>query len=183
MSIDSVRWKKISSKRIANCRAFGVLENETERVSDGERTSFFAIDIPDWANVIALTPSNEVVMIEQYRHGTETVALELPGGIIDENEDPETAARRELAEETGYTSEKWVKLGWTHPNPAIQGNVIHHFLALDSEKTADAELDEHEDIETMLVPESEIAGLVANGSIKHSLVLTALYLRQNNDKI
>ncbi len=103
-------WKRQSSQAIADCRVFRVREDFCERDSDGAKHSFFVIECPDWVNVIALTKEKKVVLIEQYRQGTEEIILEIPGGMIDESEAPEAAAQRELSEETGYESIEFVFL-------------------------------------------------------------------------
>jgi ADP-ribose pyrophosphatase len=167
-------WKRKSSKEIADCRVFRVREDFCER-DDGRKSSFFVIENPDWVNVIALNKNGEVVLIEQFRHGSEEIILELPGGIIDDGEEPLEAARRELLEETGFSSDNFVLLGKTHPNPAIQNNVIYHFLATNCEETAETDFDEHESVITKLASISETEKLIAAGEITHSLVVAAFY--------
>jgi ADP-ribose pyrophosphatase len=176
-------WKIVSSEKIADCRVFKVREDLCERESDGARHPFFVLENPDWVNIIALTTSDEVVLIEQYRYGTQEIILEIPGGMIDPDEDAETAARRELLEETGYSSNEFVFLGKSHPNPAIQDNEIYHYLALNCEKTDETKFDEHESVVTKLVPKAEIRNLILEGKITHSLVIAAFamfYLREKN---
>jgi 8-oxo-dGTP pyrophosphatase MutT (NUDIX family) len=164
-------WKRIQSKQIADCRVFKVREDFAE--SGEKESSFFVIENPNWVNVIALTERHEVVLIEQFRHGIEEIILEIPGGIIDENESPETAARRELLEETGFSAEHFMLLGKSHPNPAIQNNTIYHFLAVDAQKTEEVKFDEHESVVTKMVHLNNIPDLIRNGKINHSLVVAA----------
>lgn len=166
-------WKRLSSKQIADCRVFKVREDLSE---NGEKkSSFFVIENPDWVNIIAITKEKDIVLIEQYRQGTEEITLELPGGMIDDEEFPEHAARRELAEETGFSAEKFIFLGKSRPNPAIQNNWIYHFAAVNAEKTHETSFDEHESVATKLVSFDEIPELIANGKITHSLVISAFY--------
>ncbi len=168
-------WKRIRSKKIADCRVFQVREDYCESEMGGKLSTFFVLENPDWVNVIALTKQNEVVLIEQYRHGTEEIVLEIPGGMIDKDEKPEMAAKRELLEETGFSSEKFVCLGKSLPNPAIQNNLIYHFLAIDCEKTEETRFDEHESVITKLLPLDEIENLIRSGKITHSLVIAAFH--------
>lgn len=168
-------WPRISSDRVADCRIFKVREDLCERETDGKQSTFFVIECPDWVNVIALTPEKEVVLVEQYRYGTEEILLEIPGGVIDGGEDPAAAAKRELLEETGYSAGKWVFLGKSLPNPAMQNNTVHHYLALDCEKTAETNFDEHESLVTKLAPLSEIGDLISSGKISPSQVVAAFY--------
>jgi len=168
-------WKRQSSEAIADCRVFQVREDFCERDSDGARHSFFVVEAPDWVNVIALTKQKEVVLIEQYRQGTEEITLEIPGGMVDENEQPDATARRELAEETGYESNEFILLGKSRPNPAIQTNWMYHYLALDCEKTRETAFDENESLVTKIIPLAEIENLIKSGEISHSLVVAGFY--------
>ena len=178
-------WKRISSKEIADCRVFKVREDLCERMSDAEKATFFVIENPDWVNIIAITKDEEIVLIEQFRQGSGEVILEIPGGMVDVGESAEDAARRELLEETGYSSDKFVLLGKSHPNPAIQENTLYHFLALNAEKTHETTFDEHESLVTKLVSLKEMKKLILTGKITHSLVLAAFAifsLRRYEDK-
>ena len=168
-------WKRVESKKIADCRVFNVREDLSERASDAKRATFFVVENSDWVNIIAVTVDEKVVLIEQFRHGAETIVLEIPGGMVDENESPETAARRELLEETGFSSDEFIYLGKSQPNPAIQNNWIFHYLALNCEKTEETKFDEHESVITKIVPLAEIKNLIKNGEFTHSLAVTAFY--------
>lgn len=154
---------------------FDVREDECVRDTDDRKANFFVIENPDWVNVVAVAKSGQAILIEQFRHGSESLILEIPGGMVDDGERSEAAAKRELLEETGYSSKRWIFLGATHPNPAIQNNRIHHFLALDAERTQDVNFDDHESIKTRLVPLRDLEELVHNGEITHALAITALY--------
>lgn len=182
MSEKAEIWKRKSSKQVADCRVFKVREDISTRESDALEHSFYVIESPDWVNVIAITKERKVLLIEQFRHGTEEIILEIPGGMIDENEEPEKAARRELLEETGFSAEEFIYLGKSRPNPAIQNNWMYHFLAWNSEKTADVGFDEHESVITKLVDLDEILELIENEKITHSLVLAAFLRFQNQKK-
>jgi len=174
MESEVATWERLESKEIADCLVFRVREDKSRR-SDGVRGTFHVLENPDWVNVIAVTKDAQVVLIKQFRHGTENVILEIPGGMVDENEPPEDAAKRELLEETGYSSQNWISLGRSHPNPAIQNNWVYHYLALDCEKTGDVSFDEHENIAAKLVPLSDMSRLITDGKITHSLVVAAFY--------
>lgn len=167
-------WKKFQSKQIADCRIFKVREDFCKN-EDDETANFFVIENPDWVNIIAVTKDEKVVLIEQYRQGTEEITLEIPGGMVDEGEDAAKCAERELLEETGFKASEIICLGKSRPNPAIQSNWIYHFIAKDCEKTGETKFDEHESINTKLIDLSEIENLIESEEITHSLVLAGFY--------
>ncbi len=183
MSETPETWTRRKSEAVADCRVFKVREDFCERDSDDKAATFFVIESPDWANVIALTKDKEVVLIEQFRHGSEEIILEIPGGMLDENEDKETAAKRELLEETGYASDEFIYLGKSRPNPAIQNNWIYHFAALNCEKTGATDFDEHESVITKVVPLADVPGLIENGKIIHSLAIVGFYYLNLSNEI
>jgi len=134
------------------------------------------LDSVNWVNVIAITPDQKLVMVEQYRHGSNTVELEIPGGMMDPGEtDPVATAVRELREETGYAGENARRLGRIHSNPAILSNLTFTVLVENCRREHAVEFDHSEDLETRLVPVAEIPRLVAEEKIGHSLVVVALY--------
>jgi 8-oxo-dGTP pyrophosphatase MutT (NUDIX family) len=136
----------------------------------------YVIECGAWVNVIALTKKREVVLIKQYRHGVKQVMLEIPAGIMDEeDESPMWAARRELLEETGYTSDQFIEVGRVYPNPATHNNLTYSFLALDVELVSEQNLDETEEIEVSLIPFVEFISLAKEGGLPQALHISALF--------
>ena len=169
------KWDMVTSEEIESNRVFSVRRDTSVSPITGNEHDFFVIDAPDWINVIALTENDEVVLIEQYRHGNQSVTIEIPGGMIDPGEEPLETAKRELLEETGYAGENWVEIGEVLPNPAIQSNRCFTFLATNCKKIGQTNFDTTEYIITYTRPYSEIPKLVSQGKITHSLVIAAFY--------
>ena len=172
---NELRWQRRSTERWADCRVFTVRRDVNISPRDGREHDFYVIEAPDWINVIPLTANEEVVMIEQYRFGTDEVTLEIPGGMVDEGETPREAAAREMLEETGFAAGEVIALGRTRPNPAIQNNWIHTFLARGAEFRHDPVFDGTEHTVVRLVPLAGIPSLIADGTITHSLVVVGFH--------
>ncbi len=168
-------WKILSTTDEKSYRVFNVRTDRARSPRTGEAHDFFVVESSDWVNVIPITPDNEVVLIEQYRHGVRDVTLEIPGGLIEDHDTPAVAASRELREETGYREEKMIPLSWVHPNPALQNNRCYTFVATNVVLEGRQQLDEKEDIEVVLYPLKEIPDLIRGGSITNSLILAAFY--------
>ena len=127
-------------------------------------------------NVIAVTPDKELVMVEQFRHGSDTIELEIPGGMMDAGESsPVATGIRELREETGYEGENARVIGDILPNPAIMANTCYTILVENCRLRHAIALDHSEDIITRLVPIADLRDLVRARRIRHSLVVVALY--------
>jgi 8-oxo-dGTP pyrophosphatase MutT (NUDIX family) len=165
----------LASEPRADYRVFSVSALECERDEGGAPHTFFRIDSVDWANVIPVTTSGELVMIRQFRHGAAKVTLEIPGGMVDPGESPADAAARELLEETGYRAGRIVALGSVSPNPALFGNRLHSFLAEGCEKVADVANDHAEETVVELVARADVRRLLAQGAIDHALVMAAFH--------
>jgi ADP-ribose pyrophosphatase len=169
-------WQKTDSKTIGDFRIFTLRQDFKISPRTGEPHNFFVLDCADWVNVVAVTPDRQLVMIEQYRQGSNTVELEIPGGIIDAKDaSPAAAGERELREETGYEGEQPRMIGKIFPNPAIMSNSVHTLLVENCLLKHPVEWDHGEDIITRLVPMADFPKLVASGQVRHSLVIAALY--------
>lgn len=137
---------------------------------------FIVIDPPDWVNVVALTPDHRIVLVRQFRFGIDAFSLEIPGGVMEEGEEPLIAGLRELREETGFTGAPARVLGSVHPNPAIQSNRCHFVFVEQATATLPLAWDADEEIQVTTQPVDEVFALARAGGITHSLVLNALLL-------
>jgi len=144
-------------------------------LSNGNQLDATILEFHSWANVVALTKDGEAVLVKQYRHGVCEALLEFPGGVVEDDEDPMEGAKRELLEETGYSASQLIQVGQIYPNPALQTNTLHCFLALDAEKVGEQSLDAGEDIEVHLVPFNELVEIAKRGELHHGLMTAVLF--------
>lgn len=168
------RWETLKDKKVYGTPIFSLHEKKMMPSGGQPPANFYVLNAPEWINVIALTPQNEVVLVEQYRHGVDKATLEIPGGMVDPGESPEKAAGRELLEETGYSSDTWHSFGKVSSNPAILTNYTHLYFAENCEKTAAQQTDGHEDIRVHTVPLDEFLEMVSSGLVHHSIVVAAV---------
>jgi len=168
-------WKRLESQYRGSYKVFQVRQDRSQSPRSGKEHTFYVIESGDWVNIIPVTPEGQLVFIKQYRHGTAEVTLEVPGGMVDPGETVAEAARREMCEETGYDTEQIVYLGGVAPNPALQNNVCHSYLALDARPDGAQHLDGAEDIEVVLVDPADVPTLIVSGQINHALVVAAFY--------
>jgi 8-oxo-dGTP pyrophosphatase MutT (NUDIX family) len=170
------RWEKRGRRSLASTRILDLISVQFQHPVRGTEREFVVIDAPDWVNVIALTPAEELVLVRQFRYGTDAFSLEVPGGVIERGEDPVAAGVRELREETGYAGPAARLLGSVHPNPAIQNNRCHLVLVEDAVRAGDVAWDHDEEIAVATAPVEDVFAWARTGRITHALVLNALWL-------
>lgn len=169
-------WPELARETLVSFKVFHVIEATRRSPRTGQAGGFFIVDTWNWCNVVAFTKAGEMLLVRQYRHGSETFTLEIPGGLVDPGEDPERAAVRELREETGYaTDTPLVYLGDVNPNPALFTNRCATYLATDCYLAGEIEQDAGEDLEVTALPMPEVEAAVRRGEIDHALVLAGLY--------
>ncbi len=170
------RWEKLGERVLATTRVLELRAVRYRHPARGTEKDFAVIHAPDWCNILALTPADDLVLVRQFRFGTGDYSLEIPGGMIERGEDPVTAAMRELREETGFTGARARLLGSVHPNPALQANRCHFVLVEDAASTVAMAWDADEEIAVTTAPVADVLSWARSGRITHALVLNALFL-------
>ncbi len=172
-------WILKSVKEVLQTVPFKVelLEYFDPKMNKPVNPPYHRLTSPDWINVFVVTKNSEFVLVEQKRAGVLDVTLESPGGVVDPGEAPRVAALRELEEETGYTTDKLISLGFTYPNPAILNNKLHMFIALECfiPESRKHFPDETESIKLQIKPISVLSEFLDEGNINNALSLLTGY--------
>ncbi len=152
--------------------------------SSGIEGDYIIMDAPDWVIVVP-EKNDKFLMVKQWRHGEAALSVEFPGGVIDKGEDPETAAKRELEEETGCKAGQLIKLGSVNPNPALFNNHVHFYLAKDLIATGKQNLDDDEFINCMELSKKEVLEGMGTEQFPHAIMGMALslYIKFNGGRI
>ena len=169
-------WERLGSKRLLANRYFSLRSDRLRLPDGGIKDPYFVLERPDAAIIVPITEGGEVVLVRQYRPPLEMMELGLPAGLVEEGERPGEAARRELAEETGFTGGEWEPLGSLASSPSLKDNWAYLFLASGVEETAAPDPDEHELVEVVKVPLEDLRGLVHSGEIVSSSGVAAVML-------
>jgi len=170
-----LKWQVLSSEYIHK-GPWATLRTDKCQMPDGRIVpSYYVLEYPDWANAVALTEDNKIIMVRQYRHAAGVVSLEIPGGVIEAGESPEMGMKRELLEETGYQFDDMQFLCKLHANPSTANNVTHCYLARGGKKVQAQHLDEQEQIEVEEYTIDEVKQLLADNKITQALHCTTLF--------
>lgn len=142
------------------------LSRETVELPSGRVVDdFYRIVLPDYVAVAAVTPEKQYVIVRAYKHGVGRITLSPPGGLVNAGESPLHAAQRELLEETGYSTSKWVPLGTFVVDGNRQCGTAHLFLARDVQQTVQPVVDDTEELQTELVCRSRLIEAIRKGEI------------------
>lgn len=173
--MEILKWKRLSSKYLVK-EKWATLRVDTCDLGNGiVKDDYYVLEYPNWVNAVALTEDNKIILVRQYRHGADIISLEVPGGVMDGDEKPEFAIRRELLEETGYSFSTAELIATTYPNPATANNVTYTYFLTGGKKTHAQHLDEHEILNVEEYSIEEVKQLLKDNKIAQALHATALF--------
>jgi ADP-ribose pyrophosphatase len=160
-------WKTLSRELILDHSKYLRVESHTVQLPDGQVIHDWPwVITPDFANVVAVTAEGHYLCFRQCKYAVEGISLAPVGGYLDPGEDPLTAARRELLEETGYAAPKWIDLGH-YPIAGNRGvGTAHFYLALGAQRVAERDADDLEEQELLLLSRDEVTAALDTGQFK-----------------
>ena len=183
-------WKLVNTEHVVTDRWID-FRRLTYEMPDGTLFEpFYNYSRRSYVVIAATDTQGNYLCVRQYRQGIGGVTTEFPAGGIENygatdyektgrEEDPLEAARRELIEETGYTSDDWTHL-LTIPSDATLGdNYAHLYLARNCKKVQSQTLDETEFMNVIAIPPAELEEMAASGRFQQAIHVLALMLAKN----
>ncbi len=171
-----LRWKMLSSQYVFRDRWFQARADKCQFPDGRIIEPYYVVEVPNWCNVIIVTKDERVILVRQYRYAADLTTYELPGGIIEKDEEPVHAAKREMEEETGYTSDEIDFLMQVSPNPALNNNTAYFYLARNAYPiTHSKSMDPFEDIDVYSLSKPAIIQLLKENKMQHGVQVGPLY--------
>lgn len=173
---DPQAWQVLDRRYVLDRQPYMTLREDTVLLPNGARIEdYFVFEYPEWVIVLAVTKSQEFVLIRQYRHGIGQVHYELAAGVVDTGEVLLDSAKRELLEETGYGGGEWQLWMQASANTGTHTNTAHVFLATGVEKLGTQDLDATEEIEVHVLSASEMLEQMEQGGVFQAMHLAPLW--------
>lgn len=172
MKTNLKKWQKLSSKQILNHPRMKLVEDDV-KLSDGKVIKYLHQPYSGLGGVVLICQRESKILLQkEYSYPVDEILWQLPGGKIEENETPEMAANRELAEESDLKAEEITLLGEFYPDNRRTSAKLYVVLAKDFSSEA-KEADESEFIENEWVEINKIENMIKNGEVKNYAFLAA----------
>ncbi len=178
-----MRWKTIKTETLLDDYHVKVKKDAVKLPDGTVIDDFYTVTIPDASMVAAITTDGKILLKSEYRYACESEVIECPAGMFEASEtNPFIVAKRELLEETGYTSDDWTYLGSTLESTSKLTNTMHLFLAKNCVRVAEQSLDENEHLDLMKVSleaalDMVMGGVINANSTAHLILKVARILR------
>jgi ADP-ribose pyrophosphatase len=169
-------WRTTGSRKLIDLGEVKLYRDKIVSKS-GFETDHLRLSLHDFSIIVPVLDDDRLVFIWNYRHPIQGWELELPAGLVDDGEDPESGAKRELKEETGYSGRSWKNLGWLHTLPGISSQRAHVFLARKLKKGRPSR-EPYEYMKIKILNAKEAYRLLWTGRIIHSPTVSALGLAE-----
>lgn len=169
-----MQWKTLSTKYISQHKYFTARVDKCEMPDGTIVPEYYVVELPVTVCALAVTEEGKVILVKQYRHPIKETLFEIPGGFIDEGENPEQALKRELLEETGYEFSTVYPVGKISANPGVLQSFTYLFLATGGKKITAQSLDHHEEIEVVLMLVDEVRAMLERNEFVQALHTTCL---------
>jgi ADP-ribose pyrophosphatase len=168
-------WRRRATRLLVDSPHLRLRSDELELPDGTIIADYYVRESDGFVVIFAVTTDERVVLVRQYRYGSDEIHLELPAGTLDAGEDPMDCARRELLEETGYSAPLWEFVGSYYAEPVRSNSRAHVFLALDAQKTQAPALDATEVIEVEETRLDELRAMLQDGRIDAGHAVAAAY--------
>ncbi len=170
-----LKWKVLATNYVYENKWLHVRADSCMLPDERIIKPYFVVETPSFCNMFIVTKDEKIVMVRQYRYPVDQITFELAGGVIEKDENPETAALREMQEETGYTSNEVEYLFKAAANPALMNGTAYFFLARNAEKIASTNFDELEDLDVVNFSKGEFLQMLKENKFQHGVQLGAMY--------
>ncbi len=170
-----MKWEEKSSEVILEVGLVKLCKSVRINPRNDYQGDYYVFDFADWVTVLPFTPEGNLLVINQFRHGSKQYELEFPGGVIEKGEDVVVAAHRELEEETAGKAEKIEQIAKLRPNPSTQDNWCYVMKADDVRCIGELNFDDGEDIEVIEMTVMEVKEAIADGRMTNAMMVAAVY--------
>ncbi len=181
--MDNKNFKVLESEIIFSGKVFDLQVDQIEYKKSGNKARREVAVHPGGAVILPVTKENKIIFVRQFRYPHKINLLELPAGKLEKGEEPVLCAIRELKEETGYTSDKIIKLGAIHTTPGFCSEILHIFLAEDLTAGDHQREEGEQDMEMIEIAPDEAVKKVIKGEITDAKTICGLFYYQHRNTI